>query len=130
MPSPESARIVEQEHQRLAQLGEGLFGETEWPHVEKALEQEYARVLPIAKAGLKGLLGGSTGDSEHDLDGNSRSCSAAGSLPGPETSTRLIAIYITAGSNCRSDRAFPLDAHYISLTLQELHSEVTMIPPR
>ncbi len=36
--------------------------------VQEALEQEYARVLPIAKAGIHGLLGGSNGDSAPDSD--------------------------------------------------------------
>jgi hypothetical protein len=72
LQSTKNGRFVEQERQRFVQLGKGLFGETEWAHVEKALEQEYARVLPIAKAGLKGLLGRNTGDSERSSDNASK----------------------------------------------------------
>jgi putative nucleotidyltransferase with HDIG domain len=72
LPSPESGRLFEPEVQQFAHLGQGLFGDTEWPHVEKALEQEYARTLPIAMAGLNGLLGRSNGDSEQKPAGDSR----------------------------------------------------------
>ena len=72
LPSPESVRLFEQEVQRFTQLGQGLFGEIEWPHVEKALDQEYARILPIAMAGLNGLLGKSDGDPERNSDSGSR----------------------------------------------------------
>lgn len=72
LPSPESGELFDQESQRFVQLGQGLFGEIEWPHVEEALEREYARILPIAQAGLKGLLSGSNGDSERDSDSDSR----------------------------------------------------------
>ena len=56
---PKSGRLFEQERQRLAHLGQGLFGEGKWPSVEKALAQEYERVLPVAKAGPEGLVGSS-----------------------------------------------------------------------
>jgi len=56
-PPQESGRSFDQDSHRFVELGQGLFGEAEWPHVEEALEREYARILPIAKAGLKGLLG-------------------------------------------------------------------------
>jgi HD-like signal output (HDOD) protein len=42
--------------QTLQQLGEGLCGEIEWPYVEEALENEYARILPVVQTGLKGVL--------------------------------------------------------------------------
>src|SRR5208282_3256141 len=72
LPSPEGGQLFEQEPQRLVQLGQGLFGEIEWTYVQEALEQEYTRILPIAQAGLKGLLGRSDGDSGRDSDSDSR----------------------------------------------------------
>jgi putative nucleotidyltransferase with HDIG domain len=61
-PLPRKGQLFEQESVRFEQLGQGLFGEIEWPSVEESLELEYATVLPIAQAGLKGLLGGNNGD--------------------------------------------------------------------
>jgi putative nucleotidyltransferase with HDIG domain len=52
---------------RFVQLGQGLFGEIGWPSAEQALEQEYNRILPIAEAGLDGILG-SNGNSTPDLE--------------------------------------------------------------
>ncbi len=78
-----SGHFVEEEHQRLVQLGQGLFGESKWPQVKEALEQEYARVLPIANAGLKGLLNGDTEDSERDSDSFSRLASQIDRDAGP-----------------------------------------------
>ena len=67
-PPRKSGKQFPQGTQRFVELGQGLFGETQWPRVQEALEQEYARVLPIAKAGIHGLLGGSNGDSAPDSD--------------------------------------------------------------
>jgi putative nucleotidyltransferase with HDIG domain len=72
-PSRKGGKLLPQETQRFTELGHGLFGETQWPRVQEALEQEYARVLPIAKAGIQGLLGGSNGDSAPDSDHDSKS---------------------------------------------------------
>ena len=60
---PQRGQLFGQEILRFEQLGQGLFGELEWPSVEESLEQEYARVLPTAQAGLKGLLSEGNGDS-------------------------------------------------------------------
>ena len=65
-PLPPRGQLFEQETLRFEQLGQGLFGELQWPSVEEALEQEYASVLPTAQAGLKGLLSGGNGDSGSD----------------------------------------------------------------
>ena len=56
----------EQELLRFEQLGQGLFGEVEWPSTKEALGQEYARLLPTAQAGLKGVLSGGNDDSVSD----------------------------------------------------------------
>jgi HD-like signal output (HDOD) protein len=67
LPLPrKSGKQLPQEIQRFVELGQGLFGETQWPRAQEALEQEYARVLPIAQAGIHGLLDSSNGDSEPD----------------------------------------------------------------
>ncbi len=72
-PSRKSGKQLPRETQRFVELGHGLFGEAQWPQVQEALEQEYARVLPIARAGIQGLLGGSNGESAPDADGESTS---------------------------------------------------------
>ena len=71
-PLPERGQSFEREAERFTQLGEGLFGETGWPRVEEALEQEYTRVLPIASAGPEGLVGRSSGDSAREPGSDSR----------------------------------------------------------
>jgi hypothetical protein len=72
----EDSQLFEEKARRFAELGIGLFGEIEWPYVEEALEEEHKRILPMAKAGLKGVLDGSSGDSkddsENDLESDSK----------------------------------------------------------
>jgi len=63
---------LQQDPELFIQLGQGLFGENDWPRVREALEQEYARVLPIAEAGLDGLLGRSYVRPEPAPNGNSK----------------------------------------------------------
>jgi len=63
---------LEDAGQRLLQLGQGLFGESDWRHVEESLEREYARVLPIAQAGPNTLLGKKDEELDREADGNSR----------------------------------------------------------
>jgi hypothetical protein len=70
-PREARSRSFEQSPQRLVQLGEGLFGEVEWPEVEESLEREYTRILPIAEAGLAGLIGGKGDRLEGDLPSDS-----------------------------------------------------------
>jgi len=71
-PPLEKGELPEQVRQEFSQLGQGLFGENEWPRVAEALEQEYTRVLPIAKAGLDSLFGRSSGNAERGSDGDAR----------------------------------------------------------
>ena len=54
--SPEGRHSSEEATERFEQLGQGLFGDPKWPSVAAALELEYTRILPIAQAGLKGIL--------------------------------------------------------------------------
>jgi HD-like signal output (HDOD) protein len=82
-PLQKSSQLFEQEPPRFVQLGQGLFGEIEWPSVEDALEQEYMRILPIAKAGPGGLLAASNGDSERGSDGDSRPALQLDRAPDP-----------------------------------------------
>ncbi|HXX44705.1 MAG TPA: HDOD domain-containing protein [Candidatus Acidoferrales bacterium] len=70
--SLEDEALLEYLGQKLLQLGQGLFGQSDWRHVEESLEREYARVLPIAQAGPNGLLGKSEGQLDPDADGDSR----------------------------------------------------------
>jgi HD-like signal output (HDOD) protein len=53
--SPEDAALLKN-IQKMKQLGEGLFGEEEWPNIEVSLEFEYKRLLPLVQTGLKGVL--------------------------------------------------------------------------
>lgn len=53
--SAEDAALLEN-IQKMKQLGEGLFGENEWPNIEGLLENEYRRLLPLVQTGLKGVL--------------------------------------------------------------------------
>jgi HD-like signal output (HDOD) protein len=55
LASAEHAALLEN-IQKMKQLGEGLFGEHEWPDIEESLENEYRRRLPLVQAGLKGVL--------------------------------------------------------------------------
>ena len=64
----DDARRLAQHRERLGQLGQGLFGEGKWPQVASGLEREYARVLPMAKAGINGLMGRSTSESTTEAD--------------------------------------------------------------
>ena len=54
-PPAEDAALLENV-QKMKKLGEELFGENDWPDVEKSLEDEYMRLLPIVQTGLKGVL--------------------------------------------------------------------------
>ena len=54
----EKTEAYEPLHQQVANLGVGLFDEIEWPYVEEALEEEYGRIHPLVKDGLKGVLAG------------------------------------------------------------------------
>ncbi len=71
----EDGGFFEDAGQRLLELGQGLFGENDWPHVKETLEREYARLLPIAQAGPHGLLGKSDGGLKRDSDSDVRSVS-------------------------------------------------------
>jgi len=56
----------EEASQRFVQLGQGLFGDNDWPQVAESLEREYTRILPIAQAGIDVLLGRSDANSAGD----------------------------------------------------------------
>ena len=71
-PPPEGSRLFEEEALLFVELGQGLFGESKWPQVAKALEQEYTRILPIADAGISGILSGSTSKPEPSSESDSR----------------------------------------------------------
>jgi HD-like signal output (HDOD) protein len=88
LPSRKSGKQLPRETPRFVELAHGLFGEAQWPRVQEALEQEYARVLPIAKAGIQGLLGGSNGDSAPDSGGESPSPSQQDGGPDASLSVR------------------------------------------
>lgn len=66
--SAEDEQVSEEKRERFAELGLGLFGEGKWPQVASGLDREYARVLPIAKAGINGLMGRGTSDSPAEPD--------------------------------------------------------------
>jgi len=104
LPTPaESGETFEQTHQRFVQLGYGLFGESEWPRVEEALEREYARVLPIAQDGLNGLLGKSNSDPERDASlGLPKPPSQPKSLQARVQTDRSVSAPATFLSRCKS----------------------------
>jgi putative nucleotidyltransferase with HDIG domain len=79
----DNALRLEQQRERFAQLGQGLFGEEKWPQVASALEKEYARVLPIAKAGINGLMG--RGTSESTTEANPAQAEPTSSMQQPQT---------------------------------------------
>lgn len=81
----EDEALPEDPGQRLLQLGHGLFGESDWRQVEESLEQEYARVLPIAQAGPNGLLG----KDEREPDPGSDSDSGLASQQAREADLRI-----------------------------------------
>jgi len=64
--SAEGQQPMEEAKARFEQLGQGLFSDNKWPSVSAAFELEYTRILPIAKGGLKGILGASGQPSERD----------------------------------------------------------------
>jgi HD-like signal output (HDOD) protein len=117
-PSRKSGRLLPRETQRFVELGHGLFGETQWPRVQEPLEREYARVLPIARAGIQGLLG-SHSDSAHDSDHDSKATLQPDrdpdvSLPGSSSQGQLEAVAPQTQTRVRAVASHPAHATLLS----------------
>lgn len=105
VPASEGTQFSEGAGQRVAQLGQGLFGEGEWPHVEEALEREYARTLPIASAGLTGLLGGAGSGSASDSDSQRTWKSVVPANPAAATAPQSLSRHADASASSSAQSA-------------------------
>lgn len=97
MENADHERVSEENRERFSQLGLGLFGESKWSQVASGLEREYARVLPIAKAGINGLMGRGTSDSPAEPDASQIQRQSRSMVPTPSTQSTVPAKARSAG---------------------------------